>query len=98
MIAAPDPFKRFFRMVRNQPQDVEATVSAEVHELLDFANTAYYPKFLAYLDREAAKPLKVGDHMDMIQSAVRSNTLRDIHSTLVRWVMHARSAVQQEEE
>jgi len=36
--------------------------------------------------------------MDMIQSAVRANTLREIRDTLVRRVSNARSAAMQTED
>lgn len=89
----PD-FRRFFRP-QVEPTDPDADLLNRANELLDFGNTAYYAKFLEWLDREASRPLKVGDHMDMIQSAVRANTLREIRSTLVRRVSDARAAAQQ---
>lgn len=85
-------FMRFFRPRVADITDYEAEVLNQANELLDFAATAYYEKFLAWLDKESSRPLKVGDHMDMIQSAVRANTLREIRDTLVRRVANARSA------
>ncbi len=85
---------RFFRP-RVEPLDHDAELLNKANEILDFAATAYFAKFMEWLDREAAKPLKVGDHMDMIQSAVRANTLREIRSALARRVSDARDAAQQ---
>lgn len=88
-------FRRFFRP---KELDDDAEQANLANEVLDFAATSYFPKFLAWLDREAGKPLKVGDHMDMIQSAVRANTLREIRDTLVRRIENARAALTPEDE
>ena len=85
-------FGRFFRPRVEEVVDVETEILNDANEILDFANTSYYAKFMAYLDKEAGRPLKVGDHMDMIQSAVRANTLREIRDTMVRRVSNARAA------
>jgi hypothetical protein len=91
-------FARFFRRQAVEEIDPDTDMLNKANELLDFASTAYYEKFLAYLDKESSRPLKVGDHMDMIQSAVRANTLREIRDTLVKRVANARSAAMQTED
>lgn len=91
-------FARFFRRQMVEEIDPDTDMLNKANELLDFAATAYYERFLAYLDKESSRPLKVGDHMDMIQSAVRANTLREIRDTLVRRVSNARSAAMQTED
>lgn len=88
-------FARFFRRPAVDPLDPDAEMLNQANELIDFASTSYYAKFVDWLDREAGKPLKVGDHMDMIQSAVRANTLREIRATLVSRVSRARAAAMQ---
>lgn len=85
-------FLRFFRPKPEDTLDVESELLNEANEVLDFAATSYYAKFMAYLDKEAGRPLKVGDHMDMIQSAVRANTLREIRDAMARRVSNARAA------
>jgi len=85
-------FGKYFRRDEVEVVDHDAELLNEANEILDFSNTAYFTKFLAYLDKEASRPLKVGDHMDMIQSAVRANTLREIRDTMVRRISSARSA------
>jgi len=91
-------FARFFRRQMVEEIDPDTDMLNKANELLDFAATAYYERFLAYLEKESSRPLKVGDHMDMIQSAVRANTLREIRDTLVRRVSNARSAAMQTED
>jgi len=91
-------FARFFFRRPVEEIDPDADILNKANELLDFAATTYYQKFLEYLDKESSRPLKVGDHMDMIQSAVRANTLREIRDTLVRRVSNARSAAMQTED
>jgi hypothetical protein len=91
-------FARFFRRQTVEEIDPDTDMLNKANELLDFAATVYYERFLAYLDKESSRPLKVGDHMDMIQSAVRANTLREIRDTLVRRVSNARSAAMQTED
>ena len=89
-------FSRFFRAP--QQLDDEAKSRNAIDELLNFGATSYYPKLLAWLEKEAASPLKVGNHLDMIQSAVRANTLREVRDTLVKRVEHARAAASAEGE
>jgi hypothetical protein len=87
-------FQRFFRPQAEELDD-EAEQINRINELLDFAATAYYPKMIQWLEDEANRPLAVGNHSDMIQSAVRANTLREIRDTLVRRIEHARSAARE---
>ena len=91
-------FARFFRRQVVEEIDPDTDMFNKANEFLDFAATVYYERFLAYLDKESSRPLKVGDHMDMIQSAVRANTLREIRDTMVRRVANARSAAMQTED
>jgi len=85
-------FGRFFRPRPVESIDPDAELLNSANELLDFSATPYYAKFIEWLEREANRPMKVGDHMVMIQSAVRANTLKEIRDTLVRRVSNARSA------
>lgn len=78
-----------------EPEDNELLVH---HEVLEFAETAYFKKFVDWLDREAFSPLNVGNEVDIIQSAVRANTLREIRNTLVKQVERARAATMEGEE
>jgi len=87
-------FQRFFRPQADEKDD-DAEYINKINEVLDFADTSYYNKFISWLENEANKPLTIGDHGDMIQSAVRANTLREIRDTLVRRVEHARSAARE---
>lgn len=81
-----NPFRR-----KQRSDDADAGLYSEA-EVLEFASTAYYQKFVGWLEREAMRPLKIGGHEEMIQSAVRANTLREIRDTLVRRVEVARAA------
>ena len=87
-------FQRFFRPQAEELDD-EAEQINRLNEVLDFGDTSYYSKFISWLENEANKPLTIGDHGDMIQSAVRANTLREVRDTLVKRVEHARSAARE---
>lgn len=89
-------FSRFFAK-REQADEDTSRVNA-INEMLDFAATSYFPKYIQWLEKEANRPLLVGDHMQMIQSAVRANTLREIRDTLVKRVEQARAAMADDEE
>lgn len=87
-------FQRFFRPHAEELDDESDQIN-RINEILDFADASYYGTFISWLEAEANRPLTIGDHGDMIQSAVRANTLREIRDTLVRRVDHARSAARE---
>jgi len=88
-------FARFFRP-SSEAVDPDAEALGQANELLDFASTAYFPKFIGWLEAEALRPMKISkDSTDLIESAVRANTLKEIRDTLVRRVSHARAAAVQ---
>ena len=94
----PD-YGAFFNPFRRHPSDDgERNELVVESEILEFANTSYFPKLLVWLEKEAARPLKIGDHSQMIQSAVRANTLREIRDTLVKRVEFARAAMSEDTE
>lgn len=84
-------FDKFFREEDGPDPDLKEIQAAQ--EILSFAQHPYYEKFLEELDRDAGAPLAVGNHMDMIQAAVRSNTLREIRSRLANRVKRAEAAL-----
>lgn len=88
-------FARFFR---TRPDDEDAERLNTINELLDFGATSYFPKFIVWLENEANRPFSIGDHMQMIQAAVRANTLREVRATLVKRVEHARAALTEKED
>ena len=91
-MSLPFDAMRFFRPRPAVESDPEDTALNDANELLDFAATSYYRKFIDWLENESFRPLKVGDPNIMLQSAVRANTLREIRATLVSRVAHARAA------
>jgi hypothetical protein len=70
----------------------------EAQQVIAFAMLPYYERYLVWLEREASKPLPIGDHMEMVKVAVRSNTLREVKEHLIREVRSARAAVSVERE
>lgn len=85
-------YLRFFRP-KIEPLDPDAEMFNKANELIDFANTAYYVKFISWLEEEIMKPTVVSKDLTVnTESAVRANTLKEIRSTLVRRVASARAA------
>lgn len=62
---------------------------AEANVVMEFARSEYRVRLLAWLDREGSKPFSVGDHMTMIQTAVRANTIREIKNKIERDIQAA---------
>jgi hypothetical protein len=88
-------YLRFFRPKPESTDDLSRLLN-NCNEVLDFANTAHFPKFIAWLEREALRPMKISkDASEMIESAVRANTLKEIRDTYVRRVSDARAAATQ---
>jgi len=90
--------KLFDRFFRDEEDDRQQEVLSEAHSLLKWASEPYFPVFLGFLEREAAKPLVVGDHMELVKQAVRANTLREIRADLLRKVNLAQAAIAQTRE
>lgn len=84
-------FARFFR-VEEQEETGDDLVKA--HDIMEFASTRHFARFLEWLQAQADEPLSVGDHSDMIQQAVRANTLREVRTKLLRDLNVAREAVE----
>jgi len=96
---AKEDFADFFNPFRRRVGEVDPDIEQinKSAEVLEFAATPYYQKYIDWLYREATKPFIIGNHSDMIQSAVRANTLREIRDTLVKQVELARAAIAGEE-
>lgn len=75
--------------------DEEEAVGAE-HEaaasVLAFAELPYFRVHIAWLERQANRPLPEDDAMKIVKAAVRANTLREVRSHLLREVEQATAA------
>jgi len=88
-------YTRFFRrstVVSVEPAVEQESVLAE--EIVAFGALPYFAKFVAWLDAEAFRPLKIGNQLDMVQAAVRANTLREIREHLVKEIARARATLE----
>ena len=88
-----NPFKKFFENDEEEP----GTDLTECREVLEFARTLYYPKLIAYLEREADAQLVIRDNVSMIQSAARINAFKEVKAHLKRQVRDAAAMVAREE-
>ncbi len=85
-----DPFRKYFQEER-EPADL-----TDCYEVVEFAKTMYYPKFLAYLERGSDEPLKVGGDLSIVRSAERINTFKEIKAHLKRQVKEAQELIERE--
>jgi hypothetical protein len=67
-----------------QPEEAEsvATMRLKASEFVLAERTPFFERLMEYLDEEADKPVKIGS--DMIESAVRANTFKEIRAKLRR--------------
>lgn len=81
-----NPFFRFFV----DPEDIATEAEIlEAQEIVAWASMPYFKKYLANLEKEARKPLLIGDHMDMVKAAVQGNTIRAMIESLTLKVKYA---------
>jgi hypothetical protein len=81
----------------DERQEIDKAAFQEAIDVLDFSQTPYYGRLLTWLEEQAAQPLVVGDHLDMVRSAVRANTMREVRRHLLRSVEAALSIKQESE-
>ncbi len=84
-----DPFRKYF-------EDRVAVDLTDCYEVVEFAKTMYYPKFLAYLERGSDEPLKVAGDLAIVRSAERINTFKEIRAHLKRQVKEAQELIDRE--
>ena len=98
MTVNPRDFLRYFKGSEEEEGQQRRVVLEEASQVIAFAMLPYYERYVAWLEREANKPLPIGDHMEMVKVAVRSNTLREVKEHLIREVRSARATVTAERE
>lgn len=85
-----DKWAGFFRDADPAVERAEALAD----EILDVAERPYWKRFMEWIDKQAAAPLKISsDHMDMVQSAVRANVYREIRDHLTTEIRKAEQVV-----
>jgi len=88
-----NPFRRFFE---GDEEKAVATSLDNAHEVLAFAGTAYFEKFMAYLEAEGDRPLDTADPTAMIKSAARINAFKEIRTYLRRKAKAAVEVIERE--
>lgn len=89
----------FASYFRDEEAERESEVLEQARRFLDWSSCDYHAKFLDWLNREASKPIPVsGNHMDVVQAAVRANTLREIIQHLTRVGNDSQAAIRRASE
>jgi len=89
----------FTKYFRNEQEEAEAQAVDMAREVLDWVGQAYHAKFDQWLESEASKPLDTSKpHAELIQSAVRANTLKEIRQYLSRLKQGALDAMERAKE
>ncbi len=86
-----NPFRRLFQ---TEEEDDQGLILA--NEILEAARLPYFDKLIVYLEAEADKPLTVGGQVEMIRSAERINTFREIKQKLKKDVARAKAFIEME--
>lgn len=73
--------------------DELATSLQSAHECLQAAEMPWFKRYMEHLDFESSRPGKIGDHVDMIASVARANTIKDMRSFLLNEIAKARSFI-----
>ena len=87
-----NPFRRFFE----EDEDFTGVDREAASEVIVFGNTAYFQKFMAYLEHEADRPIDIVDQVSMIKSAQRCNTFKEIKSHLKKQLRDAQAILDRE--
>lgn len=78
-----DRLRNFSRFFRDEQVEAEQGAVDRARMVLDWVSQEYHPKFEEWLEREASKPMDISaQHMDLVKSAVRANTLKEIREYL----------------
>lgn len=91
-------FADYFKTDEREEKDARAELVEQASAILAFADLPYFRSYCDWLDQQANRPLPVGDHMEMVKVAVRSNTLREIRQHLLSEVAAAKRALAAERE
>lgn len=68
-----------------RPSPIEPETLTSPADILDWCSRPYHARFLAWLDAEASRKITIdSNHLAVIESAVRANTLREIRQHLLR--------------
>lgn len=70
----------------------------EAQQAVAIADTPWFHRLLERLSNEAMSPVSIGRHEEMIASAARSNTLKELRSSLLSDVAKARSFLESSKE
>lgn len=73
----------FASIFRDDTEETVATMRSRAGEIVLAEQTPYVQRLLEYLDDEADKPIRIGD-AQIIESAVRANTFKEIRAKLRR--------------
>ena len=86
---------QYARFFTDDAAEARASVLENYRQIVEWAASAYYSKFLVWLEEEANRPIPVTEnHMEMVKAAVRANTFREIRRHLQRTVSEASAGLQ----
>lgn len=85
--------KLFSHLFRDEEDDLGIS---KANQILEAERLPWFADFLAYLGEEADRPLSVGGQIEMIRSAERINTFKEIRNLLKRDVARARQVLEME--
>ena len=84
-------FSKFF-----QEEAVDESAIVKANQILEAARLPWFDDYLAYLEEEGDRTLAVGGQVEMIRSAERINTFKEIKNRLKRDVARAREVLEME--
>lgn len=86
---------RAFSWLFKPDEDTDLGV-VKANQVLEAERLPWFSDLIAWLDAEADKPLAVGGQIEMIRSAERINTFKEIKNRLKRDVARAREVLEME--
>jgi len=70
----------------------------KANQILEAARLPWFDALITYLEEEADRPLATGGQVEMIRSAERINTFKEIKNRLKRDVARARQVLEMEQQ
>jgi hypothetical protein len=73
-------------------EDFERSLN-HAHECLKVAEMPWFVRYLEHLDSESTRPGHIGDHLGMVASVARANTLKEMRAHLLDEIAKARAFI-----
>lgn len=86
-------FSNIFAEDVEEDQGGQSSEVSKASEILAAADMPYFRRLLDYIENEADRPVKIGGSDILLESAVRSNTFKEIRQKIRRDIKDAQGLI-----